>query len=186
MIRDFINEFVETNVPLGSDGQINRAAQRLGLIAAAGEYAVNLGVVPWPEGEAKSAAAWALKRWIDGRGGIEPAEARQATETVRLFVEKYEKVGSNLWTSYTRGLSIAGRDGGWELGRIANGWSHRKFGKQRFALASTPRWLPGRLPNAACCGGRAMASRSVRKINGANKRVYVLMAKIFDGAGEQG
>ena len=62
VIRDFINAFVETNVPLGSDGQINRAAQRLGLIAAAGEYAVKLGVVPWPEGEAKSAAAWALKR----------------------------------------------------------------------------------------------------------------------------
>jgi putative DNA primase/helicase len=28
--------------------------------------------------------------------------------------------------------------------------------------------------------------QSVRKIDGANKRVYVLTAKIFDGAGEQG
>ncbi len=30
-----------------------------------------------------------------------------------------------------------------------------------------------------------LENESVRKIDGANKRVYVLTAKIFDGAGEQ-
>lgn len=36
IIRDMIRGFIETNIPAGADGQIDRAAQRLGLIAAAG------------------------------------------------------------------------------------------------------------------------------------------------------
>ena len=186
VIRDFINAFVETNVPLGSDGQINRAAQRLGLIAAAGEYAVKLGVVPWPEGEAKSAAAWALKRWIDGRGGTEPAEVRQAIETVRLFVEQYgESRFEPLDDLDPRPVNSRA---GWRKG-----------------TGSDREWMvPPEVWKSEICKGldatmvaRTLAERGmlrlasdgfqpVRKIDGANKRVYVLTAKIFDGAGEQG
>ena len=61
-----------------ADGQVERAAQRFGLIAAAGEFATIFGIVPWPEGAARKAAAWGLERWIELRGGTEPAEARQA------------------------------------------------------------------------------------------------------------
>jgi hypothetical protein len=39
---------VETTAPAGSDGQIDRTAQRLGLIAAAGELVMALEIVPWP------------------------------------------------------------------------------------------------------------------------------------------
>jgi putative DNA primase/helicase len=45
--------------------------------------------VPWPAGAARNAAAWALERWIELRGGTEPAEARQAIEAVRLFIEQH-------------------------------------------------------------------------------------------------
>jgi hypothetical protein len=47
-----------------------RVAQRLGLIAAAGELATALELVPWQLGEAREAAAWALTQWIEGRGGM--------------------------------------------------------------------------------------------------------------------
>jgi len=67
-----------------ADGQIDRAAERLGLIAAAGELATLLGVTLWREGEARAVAAWALARWIDDRGGTEPTEVRQASEQVRF------------------------------------------------------------------------------------------------------
>jgi len=63
----------------------DRAAQRFGLIFAARDF----GIVPWPLGAAREAAAWALARWIDLRGGTEPAEARQAVEAVRLFIEQH-------------------------------------------------------------------------------------------------
>jgi putative DNA primase/helicase len=45
--------------------------------------------VPAQPREAWNAAAWALARWIDGRGGTEPAEVRQAIEQVRLFIEQH-------------------------------------------------------------------------------------------------
>lgn len=72
---------------MGADGQVVRAAERFGLVAAAGELAAKFGIVPWPIGAARDAAAWALARWIELRGGTEPAEARQAIEAVRLFIE---------------------------------------------------------------------------------------------------
>src|SRR5579884_303683 len=86
-VRDAIRAFTKTAVPPGADGQIDRAAQRLGLIAAAGELATALGVAPWQQGEARAAAAWALNQWIEHRGGTEPAEIRQAIEQVRLMIE---------------------------------------------------------------------------------------------------
>jgi uncharacterized protein (DUF927 family) len=88
-VRALVNDFVAANIPAGAEGQVNRAAQRLGLIAAAGELATKLGLTGWREGEARSAAAWALKQWIERRGGLEPAEVRQAIEQVRRFFEAH-------------------------------------------------------------------------------------------------
>jgi putative DNA primase/helicase len=88
-VRRFVAKFVTSTVPNGADGQIDRAAQRFGLIATAGEFATALGVTPWEKGEAHEAAAWALDQWITQRGGTEPAEIRQAVEQVRLFIEQH-------------------------------------------------------------------------------------------------
>ena len=59
------------------------------MIAAAGELGIQLGVVPWDEGDADAAAAWALAQWIEERGGTEPAEIRQAIGQVRFFIEQH-------------------------------------------------------------------------------------------------
>ena len=93
-IIDSVNTAVETfcanSVKFGADGQIRRAARRLALIAAAGELAHDLGVVPhWQKGEATKAAEFALEQWIAGRGGNEAAEVIQALRQVRLFIERY-------------------------------------------------------------------------------------------------
>jgi uncharacterized protein (DUF927 family) len=88
-VRALIDEFRAAHVPAGADGQIDRAAQRLGMIAAAGELASALGVTPFEKGEATDAAAWALAQWIGQCGGTEPAETRQAIEQVRLFVQAH-------------------------------------------------------------------------------------------------
>ena len=92
-IIDSINTAIETfcanAVKFGADGQIRRAARRLALIAAAGELAHDLGIVPhWQKGEAIKAAEFALEQWIAGRGGNEAAEVIQAIRSVRLFIEK--------------------------------------------------------------------------------------------------
>jgi putative DNA primase/helicase len=88
-VRGLISNFVTATISGAADGQVERAAQRFGLIAAAGELAASFGIVPWPEGAARAAAAWALTRWIEMRGGTGSAEARQAVETVRLFIEQH-------------------------------------------------------------------------------------------------
>jgi len=86
-VRELVRAFVTAGVPHGADGQIDRAAHRFGLVAAAGELATLFGLTPWREGEATEAAAWALTQWIDGRGGTEPAETSRAIATVRRFIE---------------------------------------------------------------------------------------------------
>src|SRR5208283_4492546 len=88
-VRGLVGEFLSAHVPAGADGQVDRAGQRLGLIAAAGELAVSLGLTPWREGEATAAAARALEQWICQRGGTEDAEARQGIVQVRRFVEAH-------------------------------------------------------------------------------------------------
>jgi putative DNA primase/helicase len=88
-VRRMVTDFVAHHVPKHSDGQIERAAQRLGLIAAAGDLATAMGIVPWQEGAARAAAILALEKWIEGRGGTESAEVRQAVGQVRLFIEQH-------------------------------------------------------------------------------------------------
>ena len=88
-VRGIAEVFVADHVVAPADGQIIRAAQRLALIAAAGELATALNIVPWQKGEASAAAAWALDQWIAGRGGAEPAEVRQAIEQVQLIIERH-------------------------------------------------------------------------------------------------
>jgi uncharacterized protein (DUF927 family) len=88
-VRDLVDQFVRVTIPATADGQVERAAQRFGLISAAGELATRFGIVPWSAGAARDAAAWALARWIELRGGTESAEARHAIECVRLFIEQH-------------------------------------------------------------------------------------------------
>jgi putative DNA primase/helicase len=88
-VRWSVEDFVRVEIPYGADGQVVRAAQRFGLIAAAGELATKLGVTGWCGGEARAAAASEFGRWILGRGGIEPGEVRRAIAQARLFIEQH-------------------------------------------------------------------------------------------------
>jgi putative DNA primase/helicase len=72
-------------------GQIERAAKRFGLIAAAGELASEFGITGWQAGVAAAAAETAFKRWTEVRGGDgkEPAEARVAIRQVTSIIVNY-------------------------------------------------------------------------------------------------
>ena len=71
---------------LPDEGQTRRALGRFALIAAAGEMATAWGLTGWPKGEASRAALAALRLWIDGRGGVGPAEDREAVARTRAFI----------------------------------------------------------------------------------------------------
>jgi putative DNA primase/helicase len=84
-----IARFVKERVPIKADGQVARGARRFALVAAAGELAIRLGVLPWLMGDARAAAEIAFEQWLNGRGGTGSAEDREAITKVRAFLEMH-------------------------------------------------------------------------------------------------
>ena len=60
---------------------------RFGAVAAAGEIATQLGVVPWPAGTAQRAALECFEQWAEGFGRQGAREERQVIETVRNAIQ---------------------------------------------------------------------------------------------------
>ena len=122
-IRQGVQAFIDGRKLEGASGQVKRVCERFGIAAAAGELAINLGIVPWPKGEAIKAAAGCFQAWIDARGGIEAAEVTNGIAAVRAFLSAQ---GSSrfeaAWEEPPRD-----RDGNPVPPRIANqaGWRKR-------------------------------------------------------------
>jgi putative DNA primase/helicase len=185
-VRGLISQFVTATIPGAADGQVARAAQRFGLVATAGELAAKFGIVPWPGCVARNAAAWALERWIELRGGTEPAEARQAIEGVRLFIEQHGDA---------RFAPVDDAD----ARPVANRAGYRKGGD-----AEREWWILPQVWKAEICAGhdaqlvaRVLAdARMLRtqaeglqckvRVGSATYRCYVVTAAIFEGAADAG
>lgn len=88
-VRAGCDRWKADHLSAGADGQVQRAAGRFALIAAAGELAAAFGVLPWPEGEASRAAAACFAAWIEARGGKGPAEVTAGIAQVRAFLEAH-------------------------------------------------------------------------------------------------
>ena len=180
-IRGSVADFVKQNCPPRADGQIERVAQRFGLIATAGELATGLDVTPWALGDASKAAAWAFKAWLDNRGGAESGEVRQALSAVRLYLTQHGDSRFDPVDDPAAKPSL--NRAGWRKGE----------GQEREWLIPPETW------KAEICDGldakavaRALADlghlqkasdglQPVRKICGRNVRVYVIGASILAG-----
>jgi putative DNA primase/helicase len=179
-IRAFIASFVKVHVPAGADGQIDRAAHRLALIAAAGEFATKFGLTAWREGEASESAAWALARLIKERGGTEPAEVSQAIAAVRLFIEAHGEARFDSLDD--TGARPVNNRAGWR----------KATGEDRRWLIPTETWkrevCDGLDANfvASVLAERGMLERSgdgfqkTMRIEGRPQRVRVITPRIFD------
>ncbi|GHA72705.1 membrane protein [Formosimonas limnophila] len=85
-----INGFVDRNIPADAQGQVQRVAQRFGLIAAAGEYASQWGITGWQQGEATQAAQVCFKNWLDNRSSHgDNQEKESMLEAVRSFILRH-------------------------------------------------------------------------------------------------
>jgi putative DNA primase/helicase len=85
-IDPMMKAFCEQYVPAGADGQVERVAQRFALVAVGGELAQQQGILPWPSGEALSAAGRCFNDWLAARGGHDAAESRDGIEQVCSFL----------------------------------------------------------------------------------------------------
>ena len=176
-----IDTFREKMVPANADGQIQRAADRFGLVAAAGEIAIALGVVPWPKGEAKRAVETCFAAWLDARGGSEPFEVREAIGRVRAFIEAH---GESRFEALPKDSSRT----------VSNRVGYQKGdGDTRQWLVFPEAWrnevLPGHDPKATAgwLAERGMLKRGkdglqvVHKVDGKPCRFYLITAEILAG-----
>jgi uncharacterized protein (DUF927 family) len=90
-------------------GQVARVAERFGLVAIAGELAVELGIVPWGKGVSTDDAAELFAAWLKARGGVTRYEAQQAVAQVRGFIERFGDSRFDDITSAT-GVSTSAAD----------------------------------------------------------------------------
>ena len=181
-ITTAVEIFVDRVAATGSDGQVRRAAQRLALIGTAGEMAAGWGIVPWAPGEAYEAAEAALASWVEGRGGTEGAEVREAISRVRLFIETH---GDSRFEPVDKSddfRPVANR-AGWRKGT----------GSERIWLVPAETW------KTEICSGidaglaaRVLADRGmlargddgflkVHRIEGRSQRAYTITAEIMGG-----
>ncbi|WP_363350185.1 DUF927 domain-containing protein [Methylocystis echinoides] len=188
-VRAMVSGFVAAEVPAGADGQVDRAAQRLGLIAAAGELATLVGVVPWRNGAAREAAAWALRQWIDARGGTDAGEVRQAIEAVRLVIElhgesRFEAVGGD-GDSRPVNNRLGWRKG---EGSEREWWVSPQVWKEEICAGLNPSFVAKTLADRGLL--RVQSGRGFQcKVNlGGDRRanVYVVTAGILEGAENEG
>jgi putative DNA primase/helicase len=150
-----------------------------GLVAVAGEFAMALGITPWRKGQATNAAAWAFRRWIETRGGVEAAEAGQAIEQVRRFIEQYgdsrfDRLGE-------AGDRPANDRAGWRQGSgPAEEWMiPPETWKSEVCAGLDPKLVARTLGEHNMLKRESDGFQSVVKIKGTAKRVYVVTARIF-------
>jgi uncharacterized protein (DUF927 family) len=177
--------FERLAVPVGSDGQVQRAARRFALIVAAGALAHEFGIVPWSPDQITQAALWALGQWVEHRGGSGPAEERQAIEQVQAFMAAHGS--SRFEPDVTDGSVRVFNRAGWIKGHDDN----RRYlvstsaWKDEVCAGLNPRFVAEVLAGHGMLelGKDGLPSQSVYLNSmGKSARVYVLTPLVFGGA----
>lgn len=99
ILRRTLAQFIAQNLPASSSGQVQRAALRFGLAAAAGELATALGVTGWPDGTATTAARVCLHAWLGERGGAGNMEGEAIVVRLRQVIERFGESRFTRWES---------------------------------------------------------------------------------------
>jgi uncharacterized protein (DUF927 family) len=85
-VRALRETFLRENVPPGATGEVIRVADRLAVIAAAGELATEWGITGWGSGEATEAAQRCLLNWLGRRGTTGASDVEAGVRQVRAFI----------------------------------------------------------------------------------------------------
>lgn len=198
VLREAIAEarraFLVKYLPADAPDQARTVALRFALVAAAGDMAADMGVLPWPEGEATRAAAAGLAAWLADRGGAGSGEDAAALVAVRAFIERHGEARFALVETAKDGTHEAGGDGRPVINRA--GW--------RFRLRDNKGWrflvLPEVWRAEVCAGldptsvakaldragklvpgdGRNLQRREWVPAEGGQRRGYVIDGSILD------
>lgn len=176
--------WVAENCRPSVDGQVERVAHRCGLVAAAGELASAMGILPWRHGESSHAAAACFNAWVAARGGTGPAELTAGIEQLRLYIAQH-------------GASRFERRGG-DTVRDRAGWVRDDSAGESEYLILPDVWrkevcagydaraIAQVLAKAGhlVCGGDGKPQKMERLPGIGSRRVYVLRASILSEGGD--
>lgn len=162
-LKGTMKSFVDTHVPVDATGQVGRVARRFSLVAAAGELCIELGILPWHEGEAIDACRKCLEAWIEQRGGTGNQEETKTIAQVRRFIELN---GESRFTPWVDGIENDG------LGKTINRAGFRRVTNDDrteyfiFPEAYRTEVCAGLNPTAAT---KILVSHGLLGVNGAQK-----------------
>lgn len=101
-IHAALDDFERENVPVGASGQVLRVARKFGLIAIAGELAIEWGIFPLNKGDADAAAKEWFAIWLEQRGGYGDVEMEKVLKRIQdhFAVERSRYVPVNQINGY--------------------------------------------------------------------------------------
>jgi uncharacterized protein (DUF927 family) len=175
--------FRKTYAPGVQSGQILRVADRFALVAAAGELAIERGILPWKIGSVTEAAGEIFAGWHTARGGDDPGEIRAAIDQITAILEQH---GEARFDPAERGPDIKPVTNrlGYRHGDGAERewWILPETWKTEFCRGLDPKMITRALVKRGLLvpDGEARSVRSV-KIEGTKKRAYVLPARAWFG-----
>lgn len=105
-INSLRKKWLHDNLLEQADGQVERVRLKIALLAAAGEYAISQGFLPWKQGDANQACTQVFNDWLGQRGGLESHELLEVENRLLTFMEAHgssrfehvqSKVEKDLW-----------------------------------------------------------------------------------------
>lgn len=90
-VADIRKDFELQQIPKNSDPAIHCAAKRFAFMAAGGELAIELGILPWRKWDALKAAGDMFNLWIHGRGGVGNRDRIELLKQIRHYLLTHEE-----------------------------------------------------------------------------------------------
>jgi putative DNA primase/helicase len=194
-VESVCNRFIAELKIEKCDGQVQRAAGRFALIAAAGELATQMGITGWAEDATSEAVEKCFRAWLDMRGSTGPLELASGVRQVRKFIEANGESRFAPWNEKPEEINRSGAN------RVAN-----RAGFKRRVQPEAPEEeyyiLPETFRDELCRGfdWKALAQELVRRkilipspnngplsqairipALGKTTRVYCITSAIFEG-----
>lgn len=88
-IQELRRQFVAGFCPKNADGQVERVADRFGIIAGATVLAAAYGIIPLTNDDIVTGVGECFTCWLEERGSLGPAEIDKGIAQVRRYFQKY-------------------------------------------------------------------------------------------------